>query len=446
MNLLIVGAGSVGTRLAQRLSFDKHNITIIEKAASKVKYAQEHLDALVLEGNATKTELLKAANIQNTHVFAAMTTNDEVNLLTCKIAKKFGVPTTIARVKNPDYASDSFILSKDELGADFIIHPEKETADAIIRLIKQSNATDIVEFDEGRIQFLGIRLDQDCPVLETQLKDLGNTHGNPPLRIVALKRKQFTIVPRGEDRLFEGDQIFIICEPDYMSKALEYFGKKRKIIEDIMIIGGGQVGRFIASALENEMKIKIIEKNRKKAEKLAYDLKKTLVINGDGSDLDLLTFENLNEMDEFVAVTGDDETNIITSLISRHLKIPRTVTLIKKNEYMPLTPTIGMDAVVSKQLITVNAIQRFIRSTQVTQYAELPGMDAEIIEYEAKDKAAICKKPLMKLKFPQNSLIAAILKNDKQLEIPTGSTQVEPGDRVIVFALPGAVKNVEKMF
>ncbi len=446
MNLLIVGAGSVGTRLAQRLSFDKHNITIIEKASSKVKYAQEHLDALVLEGNATKIELLKAANIQNTQVFAAMTTNDEVNLLTCKIAKKFGVQTTIARVKNPDYASESFILSKEELGADYIIHPEKETADAIIRLIKQSNATDIVEFDDGKIQFLGIRLDQDCPVLHTQLKDLGKTHGNPPLRIVALKRKQFTLVPRGEDRLFEGDQIFIICAPDYMSHALEYFGKTKKIIEDIMIIGGGQVGRFIASALENEMKIKIIEKNRKKAEKLAYDLKKTLVINGDGSDLDLLTFENLNEMDEFVAVTGDDETNIITSLISRHLKIPRTVTLIKKNEYMPLTPTIGMDAVVSKQLITVNAIQRFIKSRQVTQYAQLPGMDAEIIEYEAKDKASICKKPLMQLKFPQNSIIAAVLKHGQHLVIPTGSTQVEPGDRVVVFALPGAVKNVEKMF
>ncbi len=446
MNLLIVGAGSVGVRLTHRLSLDKHNITIIEKASSKVKYAHEHLDAMVVEGNATSVDILKAADIQNTHVFAAMTTNDEVNLLTCKMAKKFGVQTTIARVKNPDYASPSFMLSKEELGADYIIHPEKETADAIIRLIKQSNATDIVEFDEGKIQFLGIRLDQGCPVLQTPLKDLGETHGNPPLRIVALKRKQFTIVPRGEDRLLEGDQLFIICAPDYMSKALEYFGKTKKIIEDIMIIGGGQVGRFIARALETEMKIKIIEKNRKKAEKLAYDLKKTLVINGDGSDLDLLTFENLNEMDEFIAVTGDDETNIITSLISRHLKVPRTVTLIKKNEYMPLTPSIGMDAVVSKQLITVNAIQKFIRSRQVTQYAELPGMDAEIIEFEAKGKSTICKKPLMELKFPQNSLVAAVLKNGEQLVIPTGHTQVESGDRVVVFALPGAVKNVEKMF
>jgi trk system potassium uptake protein TrkA len=446
MNLIIIGAGSVGVRLAQRLSFDKHNITIIEKAPAKVKYAQEHLDAMVIEGNATSIDILKAADIQHTDVFAAMTTNDEVNLITCKIAKMFGVPTTIARVKNPDYAADSFIIPKDELGADYIIHPEKETADAIIRLIKQSNATDIVEFDEGKIQFLGIRLDSDCPVLRTPLKDLGKTHGNPPLRIVALKRKQFTIVPRGEDRLFEGDQIFIICAPDFMSQALAYFGKTKAIIEDIMIIGGGQVGRFIAKALQSEMKIKIIEKNRKKAEKLAEDLKKTLVINGDGSDLDLLTFENLSDMDEFIAVTGDDETNIITSLIARHLKIPRTVTLIKKNEYMPLTPTIGMDAVVSKQMITVNAIQKFIRSRQVTQYAELPGMDAEIIEFEAKDKATICKKPLMELKFPQNSLIAAVLKQGKFLEIPTGLTQVQPGDRVVVFALPGAVKNVEKMF
>ncbi|MFP4370003.1 MAG: Trk system potassium transporter TrkA, partial [Candidatus Kapaibacterium sp.] len=415
-------------------------------SSDRVRYAREHLDAFVIDGSGTSYARLKEARVQNADVFAALTSNDEINLIACRLAKKLGVGTTIARIRNEEFMSSDSVLSREELGTDFLIQPEREAAGAIVRLIRQSNATDIIEFDKGRIQFIGIRLDRNCPVLHTPLIELGKRYENPPLRVVALSRRGFTIIPRGEDELRHGDQIFIITDPGYIDEALNFFGKTRKIIENILITGGGQIGRFVAQRLEKELKIKIIEINDDKSAALADFLSKSLIIHGDGSDLDLLTFEGLQDMDGFIAVTGDDETNIITSLVARHMKVPRTITLIGKNEYLALTPAIGMDAVVSKQQITVNTIQKYIRSQQIAFFAELPGIDAEIIEFIAKEGMKIIKKPLKDIEFPEYAIVGAVLKQDKNLEIPTGDTRIAPGDKVVVFTLPKALKAVEKLF
>lgn len=446
MEIILIGAGDIGFQLTKRLSAEQHNITIIEEDSTRCQHVREHLDAIIIEGSGGSYETLKSAGLHSADILAALTDNDEINLMACRMAKKVGVQTTIVRVRSFEYQSKDFILTQEELGCDMIIQPEKETADAVVRLIRQSNATDIIEFDEGRIQFIGLRLDMNSPVLKTKLKDLGKTYGNPPLRIVALKRGAHTIIPRGDDMLMKGDQLFIICEPNYIEEGLKYFGKTGKKTENIMVIGGGLVGGFIARKLEKYMNIKIIESEEHKANLLADHLEDSLVIHGDGADLDLLTFENLQEMDEFIAVTSDDETNIITSIVARHLKVPRTVTLIKKSDYLPLAPTLGLDAVVSKQQITVNAIVRFIRRRIVAQYAELPGMDADIIEYIAGEKSKITRKPLKDIDFPGNSIVGAVLKSDNSLEIPTGNTHIEPGDKVVVFMLQRAKKSIEKLF
>lgn len=446
MEIIIIGSGDIGFQLTKRLSQEQHNITIIEPNPKKAQRAREQLDAIVLEENGSSYETLKKAGLHSTDILAALTNNDEVNLMACKMAKKVGVRTTIARVRSFEYQSPDFVLSLEDLGCDMIIQPEKATADSVVRLINQASATDIIEFDEGKIQFTGIRLDMNAKVLNTKLKDLGNIYGNPPMRIVALKRGQRTIIPRGDDVLKKGDQIFIICAPNFLEDALKYFGKTGQKTENIMIIGGGLVGGFIAQKLEKQINIKIIESDEQKANILADLLDDTLVIHGDGSDLDLLTFENLQEMDEFIAVTSDDETNIITSLIARHIKVPRTVTLVKKNDYMPLAPTLGLDSVVSKQHITVNEIVRFIRRRIVAQYVELPGMDADIVEYIANEKSKITRKKLMDITFPINSIVGAVLNSQGELVIPTGITQIHPGDRVVVFMHQKVKKSVEKLF
>jgi trk system potassium uptake protein TrkA len=446
MEILILGAGDIGYQLAKRLSLDKHNIVMIERDAKRAAYARDHLDAFVIQGDASNYQTLREARIDKADIFAAITNNDEVNLIACRIAKKVGGAVTIARVRNPEYTRKDYILTREELGADMVIQPEKEAANAIVRLIHQSSATDLVEIEEGKIQVIGIRLDADCPLLEVALKDIGKKYGNPPMRIIALKRRQKTIIPKGDNRLMLGDQLFITCDPEFLEQALGYFGKSDTKVEDIMIIGGGMVGKFIAQQLEKDLNIKIIESNEEKALKLADELQNTLVIHGDGSDIDLLNFEGISQMDELISVTGDDETNIITNLVSHHLRVPRTIALLRKIEYLSLTPAIGIESVVSKQLLTVNAIEKFIRSRQIAFFAEIPGVDAEIIEFIPKDNSKIVKKPLKNVKFPANAIIGAVLKDENNMIIPTGDHRIDPGDKVVVFSLPQAIRDVEKMF
>ena len=445
MNIVIVGAGDIGFHLSKRLSTEKHSITIVEKDAQRAKRASEQLDALVVEGHGASYQTLLKARIDEADILAAMTSNDEVNILACQIAKKANVETTIARVRNPEFTSEDYILNLDDLGTDLIIHPEKETADAIVRLIRQAVATDVIEFADGKAQMLGIRLEKDSPILGYPLKELTQQYAEIPQRIVAIHRQQKTIIPGGEVQLEKGDQIFIVCDPQYIDQIIEITGKSETKIEDVMILGGGLIGQFIARNLNQGIKSKIIESNAARSQEIANILPGSLIIHGDGTDLDLLAVEGLMDMDAFVAVTGDDETNIISTLVARHLEVPRTIALVNNVEYLPITPTIGMDAVVSKQLITVNAVQRFIRHQMVASIVSLPEIDAEIVEFLAGDRSKITKKPLKSLRFPSSAIVGAILRNGA-FSIPTGETQIRKGDKVIVFLLPQARDDVEKLF
>jgi len=445
MNVLILGAGEIGFQLSKRLSQEKHNITIIDRNHLNVVRASEQLDAFVVEGHAASLRILKEANIEKADILAAMTNSDEVNLLACQLAKKIGIPTTIARVRNPELTDPSFLLSKEEMGADLIIHPEKETAEAVVRLIRRSSATDVVEFLNGKVQLLGIRLEQDSPALRIPLKELGNQIGNPPVRIVAINRKERTLIPGGDDVLVPSDQIFVISDPNYINEYLKLIGKIDTQIENIMILGGGQIGQYIAKILGKEINTKIIESNAEKSQEIADILPHSLIIHGDGTDVDLLAAEGIMDMDTFIAVTGDDENNIIATLVARHLKVPRTIALVNKVEYLPITPTIGMDAVVSKQLLTVNAVLRFIRYQKVASIATLPGVDAEIIEYVAQEDSKITQKHLKDIHFPKHGIVGAVLHNDKVI-IPTGETKISGGDKVVVFSLPQALNDVTKLF
>jgi|YNPMSStandDraft_1061717.scaffolds.fasta_scaffold00004_34 trk system potassium uptake protein TrkA len=446
MNIAIIGVGSIGYQLAKRFTLFEGDIVIIEQNPERAEYAREHLDAMVIEGNATDYETLKSAQIDKMDAFVALTRSDEVNLLSCKIAKKMGVQATVARIKNLQYLKSNFIVPKEEFGVDLLIHPEQETAKAIVRLINLATSTDSIEFENGKVHFTGLRLDTNAEILRTPLAELGVKYKHIPMRIVAIKRNLRTIIPRGSDFLMKGDQIFFTCDPNYFDELLEIFGKKNVKIEDVMIIGGGQIAYFIAENLQHKLNIKIIEKDEVKATAIANQLKNTLVIHGDGSDLDLLTLEGMPDMDEFIAITGDDETNIITSIIAKHLKVPRAITLINKNEYLPLSSTLGLDAVVSKQQITVNVIESFIKRQTIANVVELPGIDAEITMYIAKEKSKILDKPLKNIDFPRGAIVGAVINQKDQLIIPTGDTKINSGDKVLILSTTEQIKNVEKLF
>lgn len=445
MNILIIGAGEVGFHLTKKLSAEKHNITILEKDPNQAHRAEEQLDARVVIGSGSSYEDLKVAKIDQIEIIVALSNIDEVNLLACHYAKKLNIPHKIARVRNPEFVEPNFILSKEELGVDMLIHPEKETANAIVRLIKQSSATDIVEFSGGQIQLMGIRLERNSSILNRQLKEIWAEHRNLAARIVAINRKERTIIPGGNDILIAGDQVFIICDKKSISQVVQITGKENVIIQNIMILGGGLIGLYVARQLEDDMNIKIIESRSDKSEEIADFLKKALVIHGDGTDMDLLAVEGIIDMDSFIAVTGDDETNIISTLMARHLRVPRTIALVNKTEYLPITPTIGMDAVVSKKLLTVNAILRFIQKSTLERIASIPGIEAEIIEIIAQNHSKITKKPLKNVQFPHFAIVGAVQRN-KEVLIPTGDTQIKSGDRVVIFTIPNALSAVEKLF
>jgi len=444
MKIIILGAGDIGFQLGKRLSKEKIDITIIERDPAQVKRASEQLDANVVDGHAASHKALEEAGIGSADILAAMTNNDEVNLLACMLAKKLGRAATIARVRNPELTEDSFALSYEELSVDHVIHPEKETANAIVRLIRQSAATNVIELEEGKIQIVGIRVDMGSKLLRKPLSKLSEEFGDPPMRVVAINRNQRTLIPRGDHELIPGDHIFVVCAPDYIEKFIELTGKQDIAINDMMILGGGLVGQFVAKNLSNEINVKIVESNIGKSVEIANVLPRALIIQGDGTDIDLMAVEGLQDMDAFVAVTGDDETNIISTLVARHLKVPRTIALVNTLEYLPITPTIGMDAVVSKQLLTVNAVHRFIQHQQIAAFATIPGMDVQIIEYIA-EKGKICKKPIKDVGIPADAIVGAVMHEDT-MTVPKGDTTIRPGDRVVVFARPSAIHAVEKLF
>lgn len=445
MHILIIGAGDIGFQLSKRLSLNKYDITIIERDPKKARRAREQLDAIVIDGDGASYHTLQKANLKEIDIVAAMSNDDEGNLLACRIAKKVGVRTTMARVRNPEYTMPDFVLTPKELGVDVIIHPEKETADAIVRLIRRSSATDVIEFEDGRVQLLGVRLETDSALLDTPLVELGKKFGDPPVRIVAIIRNQHTLIPKGGDILVPKDQIFVISDPEYTGEFIGLTGQKDTRIESIMILGGGLIGSFVAQSLGGEMNVKIIESNAEKSEEIAETLPQSLIIHGDGTDYDLLAAEGIVDMDAFIAVTGDDENNIISTLLVRHMRIPRTIALVNKMDYLPITTTIGLDAVVSKQLLTVNAVERFIQHQQVAAIASLPGIDAQCIEYIAKVGSKITRKPLKHIAFPRNAIIGAVFQGTR-LIIPKGDTQIATNDKVIVFTLPSALDQVEKLF
>ena len=445
MNILIIGAGEVGFHLTKRLAAEKHDITIIELDPQVARRAEEHLDAAVIVGSGSSYRDLLLAKIEETDILAAICNSDEVNLMACRYAHKLNIPFKIARVRNPEFIEPDFLLTREELGVDLLIHPEKETAEAIIRLIKQSSATDIIEFADGKIQMVGIRLEKDTHLSHKTLQDIWLEWGNIAARVVAIKRKENTLIPKGNDILIPGDQFFVICDKQLTPEIVKLAKKENVSIQNIMILGGGLIGQYVARVLEDQLNVKIIESKSEKSLKVANILRKTLVIHGDGTDMDLLAAEGIMDMDSFIAVTGDDETNIISTLMARHIKVPRTIALVNKTEYMPITPTIGMDAVVSKALITVNAITRFIRKGVLASMASIPGLDAEILELVPQPGSKITKKSLKDCHFPRYALAGAIRRGDSVL-VPTGDIQIEEGDRVVVISLPKAITEVEKLF
>ena len=445
MHIFIIGAGDVGYNLAKMLSYERHDIVLVEKNHDNYSRAAEGLDAQVYQGSGTSFSILEKAGIKKADMLVSVTNSDEVNLLAAIMAKQYGVKKTIARVRNREFLRSDAPVNAQKFNIDLIIHPESVAAQGAVRLLKQSAATDVIEFAGGKIILMGIQLDKNAPILNKTLIDLAKEYEDFPSRTVAIQRKDVTKIPRGNDMFLTNDRVFIIAPKDNVKDIMRITGKEDVKIENIMILGGGQTGYLIAHELEKQHNVKVIESNADKSNNLAERLKKALVIKGDGLDLDLLALEGIIDMDAFIAVTGDDETNIVSCLIAKHLQVPKIISLINKAGYSPIIPTIGINAYISKQLLTVSGILKFIRRGAVVSVTSIPGITAEVIEMIANKGSKVTKKPLVDLGFPKDAILGAVMRGD-QVIIPIGSTQIKAGDKVVLFVLPTAINEVEKFF
>lgn len=445
MYILILGAGEVGYSLAKILSYEKHDVVLVEQDAERLKRANDNLDIKVIAGSASSYKILEQAGIKKADLLVAVTNDDEVNLVACMIANKYDVAKKIVRVKNREFAMSDSPLNAKSLNIDLIIHPESEVAEAVVKLLKQTAATDIIEFEDGRLIMIGVKLDRKCQILEQSLAQVSESYNNLDFRTVAIQRRDRTIIPHGSDIFMNGDRVYVTSKRDSLPEILRLTGKENVTMDNVMILGGGQTGAAIARNLEEHLNVKIIDSNVDKTEILAERLEKSLVIRGDGRDFNLLALEGIIDMDAFIAVTGDDETNIISCLMAKHLEVPRIISLINKSDYTPIIPTIGIDAYVSKQFVTVDNILKFIRRGSIVSVASIPGISAEIIEFQTHKNARICKKPIKNVSIPKGAILGAVVRGE-DIFIPVGDTHIQEGDKVVVIVVPPAIREVEKLF
>ncbi|MFQ5900005.1 MAG: Trk system potassium transporter TrkA [Thermodesulfobacteriota bacterium] len=445
MKAIIIGAGVVGYAIAKRLSAEGQDVIIIEKNEKRIRDMQETLDVKVIQGSGSSPKVLKEADIEHADMVIAVTDSDEVNMIACLIAgTQSSIPKKIARIRNQDYTQFTDILGEGCLDIDFYINPERVAAERILRIIEVPGATDVVDFSDGIVKLVGLRIDSDCSLTGKSLKNLAELHPGNKILIAAIYRGADTIIPHGNVVLKEGDLVFVITVPQSIPQVIKLFGKADILGRKVMIVGGGNIGYYLARRLEDmAFQTKIIEQNEQRCSFLAENLEKTLVLHGDGTDEELLREEGVEDIDTFITVTNDEEDNILISLLGKNLGAQRVITLINKPEYISLISSIGVDVVVSPRLASVGGILQFVRRGNIVSVTTLMEERMEALETIALDTSDIVNIPLKDVKFAEGAIIGAIVRGE-EVVIPDGNARIRPNDKVIIFAFQEAIAKVEK--
>ncbi|MDR8391140.1 Trk system potassium transporter TrkA [Aliifodinibius sp. S!AR15-10] len=448
MKIVIIGAGEIGYDLASVLSKEKHDVIVLDRDKDSLNKVTENLDVLCHEGNATSAKDLVDAGVKEADITIAVTSIDEVNMIASMLSKRLGTQMVIARIRNDELSRPNSPLKPTDLGIDVMIHPELSAAQEIVQLIKRSTATDVINLADDKMQLIGLRLEKNSPLVGKTLSEYAEEFSEITFRVVAIARRGLTIIPSGTVRLQALDQIFVLAQTESIPNVIKTTGKIETEINTIMIAGGTPVGEMVARMLcsqEKSWTIKLIEPDYDIAVELAQDLKDVLVLNGNPTDPDLLATEGISDTDAFISVTDDEESNIISCLMAKHLEVKKTVALVSKSDYIPLSQTIGLDAAINKKSAASNEIHRYVRRGRVISVTALQGIKAEVIELQAAPGSKVVKKPIQKIGFPQGCVIGGIQRNGS-VEIATGQSQIKANDRVIVFCLPEAVDKITSLF
>lgn len=445
MRVIIAGVGNVGFHLAKLLSQEGQDIVLIDQAPDKLKIAANQIDAATIKGTATSYSVLEEAGVSEADLLIAVTYSEEINITTAIIAKHLGAKRTIARISNTEFLYKKDKLNLKHLGIDDIISPESLAAREIKRLLKEVAITDSFDFEKGLLQLIGVNIDPKSPLIGKTMVEVAKLNPDQSFMTVAILRENETIIPYGDTKFEEGDHAYFVSQPECVEKLLFLSGKKKEGVKSLMILGGSRVGFHTAKLLSSKYNVKLIEKDAQKCFELADDLPDAMVINGDGRNVELLEEENINEMDAFIAVTGDSETNIISCLVAKKMGVKKTIAMVENMDYIHLSQSIGVDTMINKKLIAANFIFRHVRQGEIVSITSIHGVDAEILEFEVQENSKITEHQLRNLKFPKSAIIGGVIRDGKGLTTP-GNFKFEPKDRVVVLSKPECIKKVESYF
>ena len=447
MKIIIAGAGEVGLHLSKLLSFESHDITLIDDNDVSLKDGENYLDIKVISGDASSISILNQANVKDSDLFIAVTSSESINLLTCCLAKKIGSKRTIGRITNPEFIDDPSIDFR-SIGIDEIISPENLASQEISLLVNNSAFTNSHDFESGKLKMLAAIIQNNAPFVGKTVQESASVFPGIKFMPIAIERSgsQDAINPRG-DTVFKNDDhvYFITCE-DGVDELYKLMGTKKHKVNNVMVLGGGRVGFRVSKELSSQgYKVKLIEINSEKAELIAEKLPNVLVLNLDGTKVDLLNEENLDEMDVFISTTGDSQKNIMSCLMAKSKNIKKTIALVDDTDYFELSESIGVDTLINKKLLAANEIFRFIRKGNILELNKLNNMNAEVLEFLVSADSKVVNKKIKDIKFPRSAIIGGVIRNDKG-SIALGDFLIQEGDKILVCSLYETINKVEKLF
>ncbi len=445
MNIIIAGDGEVGFYLAKSLTELNHNITVVDPNSDLLKRLETETDLLTITGSSTSPQVLEDANVGDCDLFLAVLHDENINLMSCVLAKRLKAKRTVARITNAELLSPKHRDMFRELGVDEMVCPERIAAKEITNLLNNSLATEFFDFSGGLLTMYLIRLESDSPVVGHTIQELLQTYASLEVRIVAILRNGMTVIPHADTVLQQGDFAYLISRPNQVDAIKRVAGKTDVSVKKAMIVGAGRVGRYAAMSLEDKVRLTLFEESRSRCEEVASLLKNTLIINGDATDIELLKEEGLQNSDAFIAVTDSSETNVLTCLHAKRLGVKRTIALVENTGFISISQDIGIDTIINKKLITASYISRFIVKGDAVSSKWLSGTNAELIEFNVGKWASATRHTIRDLQLPQGATIGGIIRGRETI-FPTRDTQIKAKDRVVVFALPKVMEQVAKLF
>ncbi len=444
MKIVIAGIGEMGIHLAKMLSGHGHDITVIDTESKALAEVVSLADVITVEGDSTTFAILRKASVRKCDLFIAVHPVENTNILSAIMAKQLGAKKAIARIDNNEYLEPNNKEMFINMGIDYMFYPENIAAEQVISLLGHTSTTEFVDFSGGRLSLLVFRLEPTSPLVGREFSSFVMDEDST-YRTVAISRDGKTIIPHGADSYMVGDMIYVIARHDSVSDIMSLSGQGDVHIKNMMILGGSRIGVQIAQALQNDVNIKLVEYNSEKANRLAGQLEKTLIINEDGRNTEAMLEEGLSNMDAFVAVTGRSETNILAAMLAKRMGAKKVIAEVENLNYINIADSVGVDTIINKKMVSASNIFRFTMATDVLDIRCLTGSDAEVLEFIVKPNAPATKATLKDLGLPRDVIVGGVVRGDKVF-IASGNTKISAYDRVVVFAMPSAIGRVGYYF